>query len=155
MPGVGPELCFLNILLASRDCPTCTTIDGPLCEISFKNGPTKASCTTHDGDDPWCNKIEGGWGYCDDSCFGKYDCNSIFLTLNTSVGCHTLSSTHCVFPFRHKESDYWECTADQLGNATLTWCATQLEGGEMVDWDFCAELKCADQTVGDWYGGKV
>ena len=65
-----------------------------------------------------------------------------------------MSSTHCVFPFRHQETEYWECTADQLGNATHTWCATTVLGGEMVDWDFCAEENCADQTVAEWYEGK-
>ena len=62
-----------------QDCPTCTTTDGPLCEISFKNGQTKAACSTHDGDDPWCNMIEGDWGYCADSCIGKFCFHSIIL----------------------------------------------------------------------------
>ena len=61
------------------DCPTCTTRDGDFCELSFNNGQTKAACSTMGGSDPWCDlKIFAApwWGYCDDSCIGKYNCCS-------------------------------------------------------------------------------
>ena len=60
------------------DCPTCTgSSTGPdppqLCQLSFNNEQTKAACSTHDGGDPWCNfKTGQKWGYCEDSCIGKY-----------------------------------------------------------------------------------
>ena len=54
-----------------KDCPICTTTDGYFCELSFKKGQTVAVCSAHDGEDPWCRKIKGGFGYCEESCIGK------------------------------------------------------------------------------------
>ena len=43
--------------------------------------------------------------------------------------------------------------ADWLGKATHTYIMpTAVEGGEMVDRDYCAEENCADQTVGEFIG---
>ena len=53
----------------------------------------------------------------------------------------------CVFPFHYKGKEYSQCIRDESKKNDGAWCATNVEGEEIVDWGYCAEDKCAEQTV--------
>ena len=71
----------------SEDCPACRTGTGANCRLPFDdyyNKFTYSACTTHDGDDPWCDTANS-WGYCIDSCTGGNNIRLIKIFLHINI----------------------------------------------------------------------
>ena len=99
----------------------------------FSGGILINKCTRIDGDtQPWCFTSVDGldeegslamWEYCTDpSCPGLESCGN------------------CIFPFYFGENLIETCTT--IDGDTEAWCATSVEGGQMVTWEYCTEPTC-------------
>ena len=62
--------------------------------------------------------------------------------------CHTEEGTPCIFPFKHKDKWYNECTKDDHSESKF-WCSTKVDenGNHDKEWGNCAD-NCSNEGGG-------